>query len=384
MNNDNIIKMKIRTNDELKIDVNAGSREVDPVFVNSPAYTITYTDINYWNNKSDFSGSYTDLTNKPFIPTKLSELSDDMSHRVVTDLQIIYWNNKSNFSGNYNDLTNKPLIPTLLSQLEGDSTHRVVTDTQINTWNNKSDFSGSYTDLTDKPTIPSKTSDLTNDSNFVTNTDYSSYSSGGVVKCNSNGFNVNSNGWAYSETFTYAQYLDKTNAHFISKGTLENVFTGKEFVDKTYVNKIGTLKRAFGDIFTSSGTYTATMYGNLVGTYIGNGIWKIDYEGGFEYSDPGSNYYDWGLSITKINTLLGLTLESMTNTPTLSSYISYGTNGGLNTGAKGFATCYEYKSSLNALLPARYYNNNGDIGGWGLGTFASGSAFYATIYLKEE
>ena len=46
-------------------------------------------------------------------------------------------------------------IPTQLSQLSDDSTHRTVTDTEKSTWNNKSDFSGDYNDLTNKPTIPS-------------------------------------------------------------------------------------------------------------------------------------------------------------------------------------------------------------------------------------
>lgn len=46
-------------------------------------------------------------------------------------------------------------IPTKLSDLTADSTHRTVTDTEKSTWNGKSNFSGSYNDLTDKPTIPS-------------------------------------------------------------------------------------------------------------------------------------------------------------------------------------------------------------------------------------
>ena len=45
------------------------------------------------------------------IPTKLSDLSDDSTHRVVTDIEKATWNNKSNFSGSYNDLTDKPIIP---------------------------------------------------------------------------------------------------------------------------------------------------------------------------------------------------------------------------------------------------------------------------------
>ena len=38
---------------------------------------ITSTDISNWNAKSDFSGSYKDLTDLPTIPTKLSELEND-------------------------------------------------------------------------------------------------------------------------------------------------------------------------------------------------------------------------------------------------------------------------------------------------------------------
>lgn len=60
------------------------------------------------------------------------------------------------------------VVPTLLSQLSGDATHRTVTDAEKQTWNSKSNFSGNYNDLSNKPTIPSKTSQLTNDSGFLT------------------------------------------------------------------------------------------------------------------------------------------------------------------------------------------------------------------------
>ena len=45
------------------------------------------------------------------IPTALSELSEDATHRVVTDAEKAVWNAKSNFTGSYNDLTDKPTIP---------------------------------------------------------------------------------------------------------------------------------------------------------------------------------------------------------------------------------------------------------------------------------
>ena len=84
--------------------------EIDPVFSASAAHGISSSDISTWNGKSDFSGDYDDLTNKPTL-----------------------------FSGDYDDLTNKPTL-----------------------------FSGDYDDLINKPSIPSKVSDLTNDSGFLT------------------------------------------------------------------------------------------------------------------------------------------------------------------------------------------------------------------------
>ena len=59
-------------------------------------------------------------------------------------------------------------VPTKLSDLTEDSSHRVVTDAEKTAWNAKSNFSGKYADLTGQPTIPTKTSQLTNDSNFLT------------------------------------------------------------------------------------------------------------------------------------------------------------------------------------------------------------------------
>ena len=54
-----------------------GYTETDPVFTQSPAYGITQSDIDTWDGKSDFSGDYDDLTNKPTIPTAVSELTND-------------------------------------------------------------------------------------------------------------------------------------------------------------------------------------------------------------------------------------------------------------------------------------------------------------------
>ena len=53
------------------------------------------------------------LPNTTKIPNALADLTDDTTHRTVTDTDKANWNAKSNFSGNYNDLTNKPTIPSI-------------------------------------------------------------------------------------------------------------------------------------------------------------------------------------------------------------------------------------------------------------------------------
>lgn len=52
-----------------------GYTETDPIFAASAAYNISNSDITNWNNKSDFSGDYNDLSNKPTIPTVPTNVS---------------------------------------------------------------------------------------------------------------------------------------------------------------------------------------------------------------------------------------------------------------------------------------------------------------------
>ena len=66
--------------------------------------------------------------------------------------------------------------------------------------------------------------DLTN---YVTNTDYATNDTGGVIKIStSNGFSM-TNGNLRASTITYENYLNAQNNTNIGKATLENVFTGK-------------------------------------------------------------------------------------------------------------------------------------------------------------
>ena len=139
------------------------SEETEPQFTSSPAHGITSQDIEDWNNKSDFSGSYDDLTDKPSIPSKTSNLVNDSGFVSASDLSTVAT------TGDYNDLSNKPTIPTdYVSYLPQELTEDQKGQVRSNIGAGASSFSGDYNDLTNKPTIPSKTSDLVNDSGFIT------------------------------------------------------------------------------------------------------------------------------------------------------------------------------------------------------------------------
>ena len=139
------------------------SEETEPQFTSSPAHGITSQDIEDWNNKSDFSGSYDDLTDKPTIPSKTSDLVNDSGFVSASNLSTVAT------TGDYNDLSNKPTIPTdYVSYLPQELTEDQKGQVRSNIGAGASSFSGDYNDLTNKPTIPSKTSDLVNDSGFIT------------------------------------------------------------------------------------------------------------------------------------------------------------------------------------------------------------------------
>lgn len=66
----------------------------------------------------------------------------------VTVAQKTAWDAKSNFSGSYNDLTNKPTIPSAYTHPASHPASMITGLADVAT-------SGSYNDLSDKPTIPS-------------------------------------------------------------------------------------------------------------------------------------------------------------------------------------------------------------------------------------
>lgn len=99
-------------------------------------------------NKADTSslatvaktGSYTDLSNKPTIPTKVSELQNDSGYVASSSLATVAT------TGSYSDLSNTPTIPTKVSELQNDSGY--ITDSALSDYQTKIDNTLVTTDKT--------------------------------------------------------------------------------------------------------------------------------------------------------------------------------------------------------------------------------------------
>ena len=114
------------------------------------------------------TGSYNDLTDKPTVPgvpTKTSELENDSDFQNGTQVQATVTSEIGKLAtvaktGSYTDLTNKPTIPTVptnVSAFTNDAKYQ--TDTEVST---------TIKNEITKLNIPTKTSQLENDSNFDT------------------------------------------------------------------------------------------------------------------------------------------------------------------------------------------------------------------------
>lgn len=93
--------------------------------------------------------------------------------------------------------------------------------------------------------VPTKVSQLENDLDYVKNTDYATSTVAGVVKTNA-GLDVDENGMVVANTYNYDEYDSKADNTFISKGTLENVITGKNL--ETANNKVTSVGTGSTDI----------------------------------------------------------------------------------------------------------------------------------------
>ena len=113
-----------------------------------------------------------EIATKNDIPDVSEFITDDDLSQALEDYEL----KSEAFSGSYNDLTDKPTIPTKTSDLQNDSgfitgiTSNMITSA-LGYTPGTSNFSGDYDDLTNKPTIPvvpTNVSAFTNDAGYIT------------------------------------------------------------------------------------------------------------------------------------------------------------------------------------------------------------------------
>ena len=174
-----------------------------------------------------------------YTASRISELSyDSVNKKIVLTLE----------NGNTVDIPVGDLIAGLQTEItsqnklssdlvdDTNSGNKFVTTSEKNTWNAKYD----------KPAGGIPSTDLASDvlSDYVKNTDYATSSKGGVVKTG-NSVSILVNGAISADTRTYEYYQNMDNKHFIGKGTLENVITGKNL--ETANNKVTSISSSSTD-----------------------------------------------------------------------------------------------------------------------------------------
>ena len=190
----------------------------------STLHKITEAKIKAWDAKSDFSGSYNDLTNKPTIPTVDvtkayvdSEVSKkaDKTHSHSEYATPSYVQEKiaeASLSGGEVDLSAYATKAELNTKADKSHTHDElhshsnktvldgITSSKVNEWDNKSTFNGDYNSLTNKPVIPS-TEGLASES----------YVQAKIAEASLNGGDVDLSGYATKEELSNKS--DKTHNH---------------------------------------------------------------------------------------------------------------------------------------------------------------------------
>lgn len=197
----------------------------------------THTHSQYLTSHQDISGkqNITDNTlntNNKTVPTAINEVNSIAKGAN----QALSYSNYQSMISVFNSLTNNAhnvgqnvMIVTLevpdlwISGIESSSTQ--YTYTNDSAFTNELEANGyvkvGYYKLS---ALETQKVDLTN---YVQFNNYASENNVGVIKA-ANGLSINSsNGNIYGKVRTYSQYSSDNNEYIISKGTLENVITGK-------------------------------------------------------------------------------------------------------------------------------------------------------------
>lgn len=219
---------------------------------------VTSSQTAYWDAKSNFSGSYNDLIDKPTIPTvptSNTAFTNDAGY-ITEDALSGYAESSAvteeisaAVSGKADSSAVTEVSDALTAHTANTTVH--ITAAERTAWNAKSDFSGSYNDLTDKPTIPTvptSNTAFTNDAGYITSgeaqTQIDNSISGKV------------------DTTTYTAYTAATNAALSGKADTATTYTKTE-VDNAITAATSTKQDTLiaGDNITISGNVISATGG---------------------------------------------------------------------------------------------------------------------------
>ena len=219
--------------------------ELEPSFNASASKNITSEDITNWNNKSEFSGSYNDLTNKPTIPSDTSDLTNGAGFitNAVDNLTNYYKKNETytqteidsklssvyKYRGTvatYNDLPSTGLIIGDVYNIEqADSTHGIKAGDNV-AWNGLTwDVLAGMIDISGKEDISNKVTTINGSS---TDTQYPS-AKAIYDKLISGAYNVYNLSFSTSNPFVFDG--KKKGIYFPNMATITNV-NGNNFYYK--------------------------------------------------------------------------------------------------------------------------------------------------------
>lgn len=231
------------------------SEEIEDDYVKEAYFTLngnTYKQI-LVNNECDYPGEVLEQKGELEIGVVVFKVENEEYVKLYNPTPDYYetWIGSLKDAENSEPITpsDKEQIEQAILNLQNNKQDTLVSGENIKTLNNESllgsgnieievDLSDYYTkeETYSKEEVNNLIPDLTE---YVKNTDYARTSKAGVIKSGYYGLQVDSNnGKAYCDTYTYANYGNVENQRFISKGTLENVITGKELVNKTYVDNL--------------------------------------------------------------------------------------------------------------------------------------------------
>lgn len=111
--------------------------------------------------------SYNNLTDRPILNTNVSATQALRDDEVITGTILLHRISKS---GNYEDLNNKPTIPTKTSDLTNDSGFIDKDVNNLTNYYTETEVDNLLNEKANKTDIPTKVSQLENDTGFITNT----------------------------------------------------------------------------------------------------------------------------------------------------------------------------------------------------------------------